>query len=40
METSFETIYCKGNITLNDNNSDIIINGRLLIKSLIVICII
>jgi len=29
METSFETIYCKGNITLNNNNSDIIINGEI-----------
>ena len=29
METSFETIYCKGNITLNNNSSDIIINGEI-----------
>tara|TARA_Y100000389_G_scaffold193485_1_gene222303 strand:+ start:4536 stop:5063 length:528 start_codon:yes stop_codon:yes gene_type:complete len=28
METSFETIYCKGKITLN-NNSDITINGEI-----------
>ena len=29
METTFETIYWKGNITSNDNNSDIIINGEI-----------